>query len=126
MGVYAPTIKKEFIKKGVLIIDEKFACYPPVADKGPGIVSFLDQAKAKYKIFFFEQEIETGLLDLNKDYAYGRIIGEEEAVDFFEQKLFLQRKIVKDAEEKLFLEKRKLVNAEKAFVVIPSMTKKRL
>lgn len=124
MSVYCPIIKKENIKKGLLIIDEKHACRPPVADKGPGIVSFFDEKKGKYKIFFFEQGIETGLLDLDHDYTFGRIISEEEAIDFFEKKLFSQRSLIKEIEEKLFLEKRKLANSEEAFSSIPGMIKK--
>ena len=124
MGVYYPKVKKEAIKIGLLIIDEVYACYPPVADKGPGIVSFVDKESGKYKILFFEEGIETGLLDLDKDYYFGRIIDKKEAIDFFEKKLFSQRMLVKEMEEKLFLEKRKLENSEKAFSFIPDMIKK--
>lgn len=122
MSVYVPIIKKENIKKGLLIIDEKDAIYPPVSDKGPGIVSFYDQENGKYKIFFFEQGIETGLL--YGDYAFGRIIDEAEAVEFFENKLFPQRKLVKDKQAELNLEKGKLKNSEKAFQSIPALIKK--
>jgi len=127
MSIYCPKIKKEDIRAGLLIIDEKSnPHYSPADGKGPGIVSFFDKENGKYKILFFEEEIETGLLDLNCDYYFGRIISEKEAIDFFEKKLFSQRKLVKEIEETLFLQKRKLANSEKAFSFIPNMIKKYL
>lgn len=125
MSVYCPKIKKEDIRMGLLIIDEKTnPDYSSADGKGPGIVSFFDKENGKYKILFFEEGIETGLLDLNLDYTFGRIISEKEAIDFFEKKLFSQRMLVKETEERLFLEKRKLANSEKAFNFIPDMIKK--
>lgn len=125
MSIYCPIIKKEDIRIGLIIIDEKSnPQYSSAEGKGPGIVSFFDKESGKYKILFFEEGIETGLLDLDYDYHFGRIISEKEAIDFFEKKLFPQRKLVKEIEEELFLQKRKLTNSEKAFSFIPDMVKK--
>jgi len=122
MAIYAPVIKKEDIKKGLLILDVKFAEYPVVSDKGPGIVSFHDSKSGKYIIYFFEQGIETGLLE--GDYHYGTIMSKDEAVAFFENRLFAKRERVADLKEKLNLEARKLKNSEKAFKTIPELIKK--
>ncbi len=112
MSIYMPKIDEIEIKLGLFVFSVSVGCSHRAPDKGPGIVTYHNKETGQYKIFFFLEGVETGLLKGSLNY-HEKITGEE-AKQFFEDILYDQKKAVKDTEEELKNKKNKLENSEKA------------
>jgi len=120
-SIYDHSIKKEDIRKGLLLLDLNFSCYQGISN-GPGIVSFHDQESGKYKIFFFERGIEAG--PFQYDYWFGDIINEENVVAYFEDRLSYLKRVVNGKKKELAIAEKELENYEKTIQAIPELIKK--